>query len=637
MFDGFIKVAAGVPICTVADVEANTAEIKRIIDMADKLSVNMLTLPELCITGYSCGDLFFMDALLSASENALLDIAEYTVGKYPVVTVGLPIFYSSKLYNCAAVILNGEILGIIPKTNIPNHAEYYEKRQFSSGAEIEKNCEILLGGKAIPFGTDIIFTHSELRDYSFAVEICEDLWAVSQPCERLCRAGAMIIENLSASNELVSKSEYREQLISATSARLFCGYVYSSAGAGESTQDAVCGGNCLISENGKILSLSEPFSGKELTLSEIDVKRLSGQRHKNTSFNSVSGFRKINFGQPLKVTEITRRIEINPFVPENDVLIFKRAEEILKIQAYGLVKRLSHTHAKTAVIGISGGLDSTLALLVAVRAMKILGRPATDIIAVTMPCFGTTDRTRSNSETLCRLLGVSFSEVNIKAAVTQHFKDIGQDINNFDVTYENAQARERTQVIMDIANKQNGLVIGTGDLSELALGWATYNGDHMSMYGVNADVPKTLIRHIVRFEAQNSPEELKSVLLDILDTPVSPELLPADDKGEIAQKTEDLVGPYELHDFFLYHMVRLGETPKKVYRMSLIAFNGIYDKDIIKKWLKVFIRRFFAQQFKRSCLPDGPMVGSVGLSPRGSWRMPTDAVAAVWLKEAEEL
>ncbi len=637
LLDGFIKVAAGIPTCTVADVTANIAEIKRIIDKADKENVNLLTLPELCVTGYSCGDLFFQDTLLEAAKNSLTEIADYTKNKYPVVIVGLPLLYLSKLYNCAAVIKDGEILGITPKLNIPNYAEYYEQRQFSSGELISENTEIIINGKSIPFSNNIVFTHNEVPEYSFGAEICEDVWASNQTADNLSLNGATIIANLSASNEVVGKHEYRKQLISVTSARLLCGYVYCSAGTGESTQDSVYSGNCIISENGKILAENPPFGKNDLIISEIDVKKIAGERHKNTSFNPLPLALSVSFAQKIKITEITRNIEKNPFVPTNSNDLVERAELILQIQSEGLKKRIEHTYAKKAVIGISGGLDSTLALLVAVRAMKLANRPLNDILAITMPCFGTTSRTRNNSEVLCRLLGVSFSEINIKASVTQHFKDIGQDIDCFDVTYENSQARERTQVLMDIANKENGIVIGTGDLSELALGWATYNGDHMSMYGVNSSVPKTLIRHIVRHEAEKSNEELKAVLLDILDTPVSPELLPADDKGEIAQKTEDLVGPYELHDFFLYHLFRFGESPKKIYRLALIAFDGDYDGETIKKWLTVFVRRFFSQQFKRSCLPDGPKVGSVALSPRGDLRMPTDAKSTLWLKELEEL
>ena len=630
MKDGFIKTAAGLPRCTVADVAANCAEIKKIIEKADLKKINLLVLPELCITGYTCGDLFFSDVLVASARKALCDLAEFTKGKYPVVIAGVPLIHGSKLYNCAAVLSGGKIIGIVPKTYMPNYAEFYEQRQFSSGV-LSGGGFIKIENEEVPFGTDILFSHSEMPEYTFGIEICEDIWAAAQPSEGLCRAGALIIANLSASNEVIGKAEYRKSLVSSTSARLLCGYVYTSSGTGESTQDLVYSGHCLICENGTLLQESAPFEESELTLSEIDVKRLSYERHKNTSFEPLCGYRTVYFDQEIIETELTRSFEKTPFVPSDKNDLYKRAEAILRIQSYGLKKRLEHTRAKTAVIGISGGLDSTLALLVTVRAMKILERPLSDIYAVTMPGFGTTKRTHSNSEQLCRLLGVTFKEVDITAAVNQHFKDIGQDPACLDVTYENSQARERTQVLMDIANKTGGMVIGTGDLSELALGWATYNGDHMSMYAVNSSVPKTLVRYLVRYEAEHTGGGLKDVLCDILDTPVSPELLPADKNGDIAQKTEDLVGPYELHDFFLYRMLRFGESPDKIYRLAVLAFSGEYDGETVKKWLKVFIRRFFSQQFKRSCLPDGPKVGSVTLSPRGDWRMPSDASAAEWL------
>ena len=637
MNDGFIKAACGLPVCTVADTDKNVSEIKKLIDLADKQKINLLVLPELCVTGYTCGDLFFSDKLKNAAQKSLLELAEYTKGKYPVVTVGVPLIYGFKLYNCAAVLADGEILGIVPKTYLPNYSEFYEQRQFTSADFCADDSFLNIEGKDIPFGTDIIFCHRDMPEYTFGIEICEDLWAASQPSERLCRVGAAVILNPSASNEVIGKAEYRRMLVASTSARLLCGYVYVSSGTGESTQDLVYSGHCLIYENGSQLAESLPFEEKPLTISEIDVKKLAHERHKNTSFDPLGSIRRVIFDQKITETALTRHIERNPFVPSDKGDVSKRAEVILRIQSYGLKKRLEHTRAKAAVIGISGGLDSTLALLVTVRAMRLLGRPLSDIQAVTMPCFGTTGRTRSNSEKLCRLLGVSFLEVNITAAVNQHFADIAQDSACFDVTYENSQARERTQVLMDIANKTGGMVIGTGDLSELALGWATYNGDHMSMYAVNSSVPKTLVRYIVRHEAESSGEDLREVLCDILDTPVSPELLPANQNGEIAQKTEDLVGPYELHDFFLYHILRLGERPKKIYRLALIAFDGIYDRETVKHWLTVFIRRFFSQQFKRSCLPDGPKVGSVTLSPRGDWRMPSDASSADWISEVESL
>lgn len=634
MKDGFIKVAAGIPECTVADISANISEIKRIIDKADRQNINILALPELCVTGYTCGDLFFSDTLLTGAKSALTELAKFTEGKYPVVILGLPLLLRSKLYNCAAVLSDGKILGIVPKTHMPNYSEFYEQRQFTSGL-LAPDDSITLDGLTVPFGTDIIFCHKELCEYTFGVEICEDVWAASQPSEGLCRAGAEIIINPSASNEVIGKSAYRKTLVSATSARLLCGYLYVSSGTGESTQDLVYSGHSLIYENGTLLAESAPFEEKELTVSEIDIKKLCGERHRNTSFEPLDGYRTVLFSQKIIKTELTRKYEKTPFVPSDKNDLAKRAEAILRIQSYGLKKRLAHTGSETAVIGISGGLDSTLALLVTVRAMRLLNKPLSDIHAVTMPCFGTTERTHSNSEKLCRLFGVSFSEINITAAVNQHFKDISQDPESYDVTYENSQARERTQVLMDVANKTGGMVIGTGDLSELALGWATYNGDHMSMYAVNSSVPKTLVRYLVRHEAEQSGDELKAVLYDILDTPVSPELLPAGDDGKISQKTEDLVGPYELHDFFLYHMLRFGEAPQKIYRLALETFDGDYTPETVLHWLKVFIRRFFSQQFKRSCLPDGPKVGSVTLSPRGDWRMPSDASSRDWLNSLE--
>lgn len=634
MKDGFIKVAAGIPECTVADISANISEIKRIIDKADRQNINILALPELCVTGYTCGDLFFSDTLLTGAKSALTELAGFTAGKYPVVILGLPLLLRSKLYNCAAVLSDGKILGIVPKTHMPNYSEFYEQRQFTSGL-LAPDDSIILDGLTVPFGTDIIFCHKELCEYTFGIEICEDVWAASQPSEGLCRAGAEIIINPSASNEVIGKSAYRKTLVSATSARLLCGYLYVSSGTGESTQDLVYSGHSLVYENGTLLAESAPFEEKELTVSEIDIKKLCGERHRNTSFEPLDGYRTVLFSQKIIETKLTRQYEKTPFVPSDKNDLAKRAEAILRIQSYGLKKRLGHTGSKTAVIGISGGLDSTLALLVTVRAMRLLNKPLSDIHAVTMPCFGTTERTHSNSEKLCRLFGVSFSEINITSAVNQHFKDISQDPDTYDVTYENSQARERTQVLMDVANKTGGMVIGTGDLSELALGWATYNGDHMSMYAVNSSVPKTLVRYLVRHEAEQSGDELKAVLYDILDTPVSPELLPAGDDGKISQKTEDLVGPYELHDFFLYHMLRFGEAPQKIYRLALETFRGDYTPETVLHWLKVFIRRFFSQQFKRSCLPDGPKVGSVTLSPRGDWRMPSDASSRDWLNSLE--
>ena len=636
MRDGFIKVAAGIPRLCLANPECNAQNIKNVISKADKSSVNLLVLPELCITGYTCGDLFSTKTLLKGSLKALEEITEFTKDKYPIVIVGMPIKYRSKLYNCAVVIKNGDILGVIPKTFIANHNGFEEKRQFESSLNLPKNLFIDLCSQEVPFGTDLLFSHNELSEYAFAVEICEDLFSADQTSQILALNGANIIANLSASNEIVGKEEYRRNLISVTSKRLLCGYVFSSSGTEESTQDTIFSAHSMIFENGELLSENKPFEKNDIIISEIDVEKLSHKRQNNTSFVTRNEFKNIVFKQDIKTTDITKKIKKNPFVPETEEELNKTAETILNIQSHALARRLAHTHSRSAVIGISGGLDSTLALLVATRAMKILGRLVSDITAITMPCFGTTSRTRTNSEKLCSLLGVSFKEINIKKAVKQHFSDIGQSETCFDVTYENSQARERTQVLMDVANKENGLVVGTGDLSELALGWATYNGDHMSMYGVNASVPKTLVRSLVRFEAENSPEELKAVLLDILDTPVSPELLPADENDNLTQKTEDLVGPYELHDFFLYHLLHLGETPKKIFRLAKLVFPE-YNDETILHWLTVFTRRFFNQQFKRSCLPDGAKVGSISLSPRGDLKMPTDALSDIWLSELKEL
>ena len=638
MKQGFIKTAAGSVGITVADTSSNAGRITERISEADRSGVNLLVLPELCLTGYTCGDLFLSDALLDSVEPSLEKICADTAGAYPVTVLGLPFRYLGKLFNCAAVIHGGRILGLVPKTYIPGYGEFYEARQFSSGKLLGDDVRtVKLCGQDVPFGNGIVFRHEALRDYSFGIEICEDLWVPCPPCERLTASGANIICNPSASDEVIGKEGYRRLLVSSTSARLACGYVYSNAASSESTQDMVFSNHHIIAENGTLLAENRPFEENGLIVSEIDVARLTHERHRITTYDVVPGGYEVIFPQEIRETELTRHFDRNPFVPPHDAQINERAGAILRIQSYGLKKRLEHARAKTAVIGISGGLDSTLALLVAVRAMDILGRDRHDIKAVTMPCFGTTKRTKSNAVRLCEELGVSVSEINITAAVRQHFADIGHDESILDVTYENCQARERTQVLMDIANKTGGLVIGTGDLSELALGWATYNGDHMSMYGVNTSVPKTLVRYIVRYEAEKSGGALAGVLYDILDTPVSPELLPAKENGEIAQKTEDLVGPYELHDFFLYHMMRFGSSPAKIFRLAKYAYAGAYTDDTILHWLKTFVRRFFIQQFKRSCMPDGPKVGTVTLSPRGDLRMPSDASFAVWMKELDSL
>ena len=618
MKDGFIKVAAAKPEISVADVDKNLESIKNLIIKADSEKVNLLVFPELCLTGYTCGDLFFSQTLIDAAKSALDDLVEFSTDKYPVIVVGLPISHEGDLYNCAAVIANGKLLGFVPKIELSNN----EKRYFTEGYVTNE-----IDGT--PFGWNIKFTHKQLSHFRFSVILGNALYSPINFVSALAPAGAIIIANPTAEIEIAGKAEQRQLLIKAESLKLCCGYVLASAGEGESTTDTVCGGHLIIAENGEILNENKPFNENDLVISEVDVDMLANIRRNNDGFKD-KGDNICFFDQSLNTTSVTRKINPFPFTP-------KDFSEPLTIAAHGLKKRIAHTWAKKAVIGISGGLDSTLALIITAYAMKLLNRPMTDIICVTMPCFGTTKRTRGNSEILCEALGVDFREVNIADAVKQHFKDINQPENTFDVTFENAQARERTQVIMDIANQCGGIVIGTGDLSESALGWATYNGDHMSMYGVNAGIPKTLVRQLVNFVAENTEGELKAVLLDILGTPVSPELLPTDDKGDIAQKTEDLVGPYELHDFFIYNFVYYNFTPKKIYRLAKIAFDGVYSDEVIKKWLSVFARRFVNNQFKRSCMPDGPMVNEVSLSPRGALRLPSDAAAAVLLKEIESL
>lgn len=636
MFDGFLKVACATPEIVVADCAHNAQKTIDLMEQAAKGGVKLLVFPELGLTGYTCGDLFFQSALIKAAECALLEIIDASEPLDMAVVVGVPIFHNHKLYNCAAVVSKGRLLGLVPKTHLPNYNEFYERRQFTPAPEGTEL--IAFGGDMVPFGTDLLFACDEMPEFSFACEVCEDLWAPCPPSTRHALAGATVIVNLSASDELVGKAAYRRELVTGQSARLVCAYLYADAGEGESTTDMAFAAHNLIAENDAIVAESL-YETDALLTSEIDVQRLAAERRKMTTYPAADNadYLTVSFSLPLCRTKLTRSISRLPFIPAGKEDRAAVCEDILTIQAMGLKKRLAHSHAKTAVVGISGGLDSALALLVCVRAMDALGRPRTDIHAVTMPCFGTTVRTKSNAEALCTELGVTFSCVDIKKAVDQHFADIGHDPNCHDVTYENAQARERTQILMDIANMTGGMVIGTGDLSELALGWATYNGDHMSMYAVNASVPKTLVRYLVAYEASRSaPSALDAVLRDILNTPVSPELLPPSE-GEIAQKTEDLVGPYELHDFFLYYGIRWTFSPAKVYRLACYVFDGAYEKPIILHWLKTFYRRFFSQQFKRSCLPDGPKVGSVSLSPRGDWRMPSDASAAMWLNEIELL
>ena len=640
MRDGFIKVASATSFVSVADTATNCKNIIKQIEKAHIGGANVVVLPELCVTGYTCGDLFLSDTLLLGAKQALCEIAAFTADKYPLVIVGAPISYQSKLYNCAVFIHRGEILGIVPKSILPNYGEFYEKRYFASAYDLPSGYNAVnIGGDIIPINPKLIFQNSNVDNFRIGAEICEDLWGNDTPSRLLCSAGATIIANLSASSQVVCKADYRRRLVTSTSARLICGYIYSDVSSGESTQDAVYSSHLMIAERGKILAENPPFGENDIIFTEIDIDRISRERRRVTSYvsNITDGFTDIYFDQEPVETTLTRKVEKNPFVPENKADLSSRIEDILKIQAYGLKKRIEISFTKTVVIGISGGLDSCLALLAAVNTMDLMKRPRTDVIAVTMPAFGTTKRTRSNAEILCAELGVTFREINIEASVKQHFSDIGHDTSSLDVTYENAQARERTQVLMDIANQENGLVVGTGDLSELALGWATYNGDHMSMYGVNASIPKTLMRHIIKHVAENSTKTLACVLTDIVETPVSPELLPSDENGNIKQKTEYLVGPYELHDFFIYYTLRHGFSPSKIYRLACYALGCDYSDAEILKWLKIFFRRFFAQQFKRSCLPDGAKVGSISLSPRTDWRMPSDATAAIWLAELENL
>jgi len=636
MRDGFIKAAAGTPRIRVADCRYNAEQIFTLMREAAKQGVRVLALPELCITGYTCGDLFLQDTLLKGAEDALSTVLEATKNLDMITALGLPVRWGGKLYNCAAVIHKGELLGLVPKTHIPNYGEFYEKRWFEAAPG--EGRMIRFCGQETYLGSDVIFPCETMQGLTVGVEICEDLWAAEPPSVRLAGAGATVILNLSASDEVVGKAEYRRQLAAGQSARLVCGYVYADAGEGESSTDLVFAGHNLIAENGVLLAERRFANG--LTVTELDVQRLDYERRRMTTFRAGGEeLLEVPFALEPAPTALTRHVSRTPFVPEDAWDRKNRCNEILLIAALGLKKRLEHSGAKAAVVGLSGGLDSTLAILITSIAMKLMDRPASDIIAVTMPCFGTTDRTRDNAVELAERLGATLKRIDIGEAVKVHFRDIGQSMDDHDVTFENGQARERTQVLMDIANQCGGLVVGTGDLSELALGWATYNGDHMSMYGVNASIPKTLVRHLVSFVSDDKAEEderLSAVLSDILDTPVSPELLPAIE-GRIAQKTEDLVGPYELHDFFLYYAVRWAFPPKKVLRLAEHAFGRSYDRATLLKWLKNFYRRFFAQQFKRSCLPDGPKVGSLTLSPRGDWRMPSDAVAALWMDELEGL
>lgn len=639
MKDNFIKVAAVTPDIRVGDTEFNTQSIICNIKEAAKKGVKLAVFPELCITGYTCGDLFLQDTLLKGALDGLEEICKASKDFDMVVIVGLPFMYKCRLYNTAAVMHKGRLLGIVPKQNIPNYSEFYEARHFSPA--LSENEFVDISGVSVTFGAKVLFEALNLPGFVLGIDICEDLWMPVPPSCCHAMASATVIANLSASDETTGKDIYRRELVKNQSARLVCGYIYADAGEGESSTDLVFSGHNIIAENGNILVESERFSN-QMVVSEIDLGRIASERRRMTTFNitspSEAGYEAGYFEfTDINETLLTRKYPRTPFVPGNKSDMEQRCSEILNIQAIGLKKRLAHTNCSSAVVGISGGLDSTLALIVTVKAFDLLKLPRNGIQAVTMPCFGTTGRTYNNSCSLAKKLGVTLKEVPIHEAVNLHFKDIGHDLDVHDVTYENAQARQRTFILMDIANQSGGMVIGTGDMSELALGWATYNGDHMSMYGVNASVPKTLVRYLVLYYAKTcNDKELESILMDVLDTPVSPELLPPEN-GEISQKTEDLVGPYELHDFFLYYMMRFGYTPSKIYRLAKYTFDGVYSGDTIYKWLDTFYRRFFSQQFKRSCLPDGPKVGSVALSPRGDWRMPSDASVKMWIKDLEQL
>lgn len=636
MKDGFITVATATPQVAVADCEANAQAILACINEMAAAHAKVMVLPELCITGYTCSDLFWQTKLLDEAEAALSAIAEGSCQVDALIAVGMPLRVAGKLLNVAAILCRGKVLGFVPKVNLPAYNEFYETRHFASGSADMGTVQFC--GEEIPVGTNLLFSCENVVDLCVAAELCEDLWVPNPPSVQHALAGASVICNLSASDEMVGKGSYRRDLVTGQSARLVCAYLYATAGEGESTTDLVFGGQNLIAENGTVLAESTTFEN-ETNVATIDVQRLASERRRMSTFPAAESkeYREISFALAEEETKLARFFDADPFVPSNADQLSDRCEEILNIQALGLKKRLAHTHAKSAVVGISGGLDSTLALLVTARAFDMLGLPRKGIVAVTMPGFGTTDRTYNNAVAMIKSLGATFKEVPIAKAVMQHFADIDHDASIHDVTYENSQARERTQILMDIANQANGFVIGTGDLSELALGWATYNGDHMSMYAVNASVPKTLVRHLVRHYADTSADEvLAGVLCDVLDTPVSPELLPPED-GAISQKTEDLVGPYELHDFFLYQMLRMCFPPAKIYRVAKEAFAGRYSNETILKWLRTFYWRFFSQQFKRSCLPDGPKVGSVAVSPRGDLRMPSDACVSAWIKEVETL
>lgn len=637
---GYVKVAAATCDIKVGDVTFNAEKIIENIDKALEKKVEAVVFPELSLTGYTCSDLFWQTEMLNKVYEEIIRIAKHTSGKNIVAIVGIPFEALGKLYNCAAIITNGKVIGLVPKKNLPNYSEFYEARHFTPGFKDALKVTFPGQNEEVLMGMNIIFKDKNMSSFTFAVEICEDLWVPKAPSVNHALAGANIIFNLSASDEITGKSSYRRELVSSQAARLVCGYVYADAGEGESTTDLVFAGHNIIAENGRILKESERFKN-EMIIADIDMDRIVNERRKMTTYSPNPEkyiYSKVEFEIQENECVLEDKIFQNPFVPDNMDKRNERCNEILTIQSMGLKKRIAHTNAKSVVVGISGGLDSTLALLVAVRAMDALKRDRKDILAVTMPGFGTTDRTYDNAVTLIKNLGATFMEISIKDAATKHYEDIGHDINVHDVTYENVQARQRTLYLMNLANEHGGFVIGTGDLSELALGWATYNGDHMSMYGVNASIPKTLVRHLVKYYADTcGNEELEKTLLDVLDTPVSPELLPPKENGNISQKTEDLVGPYELHDFFMYYMLRLGYGPEKIFFLANNAFSEKYDKETIYKWLRNFYYRFFAQQFKRSCLPDGPKVGTVAVSPRGDLRMPSDACARLWIERLEKI
>lgn len=638
MKDGFVKIACATPDIHVADCEYNAAQITQMILEAAQKGAKLIAFPELCITGYTCGDLFLQDILIKSAAQSVLKIAEDTKNLDIVSIVGVPVSCSNKLYNCAAIIEGGKISALVPKMNIPNYSEFYEARHFTSGNQLNEYGSVYSQDFNMNLSPLTVFRHKAMGCFTFGVEICEDLWVGNSPSAKLAEQGAMLIVNLSCSDEIIGKADYRRTIIKAKSGSLVCAYAYADAGMGESTTDMVFSGHNIIAENGSVIAEAERFEN-QIIYADIDFQKLQSERIRlNTCSQNVTCDSAVCiFGKEISETDVERNFSPTPFVPYAKDDLSERCLEIHKIQAVGLMTRLKHIGCKNAVIGLSGGLDSTLALIVTINAFDMLGLDRTGIIAVTMPCFGTTNRTYNNACKLALSYGTTLREINIRNSVVSHFKDIGHDENVHDVTYENSQARERTQVIMDIANQTNGIVIGTGDLSELALGWATYNGDHMSMYAVNASVPKTLVKYLVSYEAYIKDGVLRNVLLDVLDTPVSPELLPPEKNGEISQKTEDIVGPYELHDFYLYYMLRFGFRPSKIFRMAQIAFDGVYDDETILKWEKIFYRRFFSQQFKRSCLPDGPKVGSVTLSPRGDFRMPSDACADLWLKDLDNI